>query len=107
MGIALVAELPPIHEADGALRIGRSSVALETVLWAFQAGSTPQDIVDQFPSVTLGQVYDVVGYYLRHRDEMDRYLATQRERYQQTTNDLRREAPANGSRTTTRRPPGQ
>lgn len=93
MAIPILAEAPPIREAGGVLRIGQTGVALETVLWTFQQGSTPEDIVDQFPSLLLADVYNVIAYYLRHRDEIDRYLAAQEERYQEATNDLLREIP--------------
>src|SRR5205814_7488235 len=38
------------------LRVGQTGVTLETLLWTFQQGSTPEDIVDQFPSLTLADV---------------------------------------------------
>jgi hypothetical protein len=67
---------------------------LETVLWAFQEGATPEDIVDQYPSLVLGDVYDVIAYYLRHRDDVDRYLAERQQHYRETIERLRREFPA-------------
>jgi uncharacterized protein (DUF433 family) len=93
VSIQLLAEAPPLREADGALRVGRSGVTLETVLWAFQDGATPEDIVDQFPSLALADVYDVIAYYLRHRDEIDAYLRQQEERYRETAEQLRQQFP--------------
>ena len=103
MTIPILAEAPPIREAGGVLCINQTGVTLETVIWAFQQGSTPEDIVDQFPSLTLADVYDVIAYYLRHRDEIDRYLAVQQERYQKVTNDLLRETPETSLQTRLRR----
>jgi uncharacterized protein (DUF433 family) len=91
--IPILAEAPPIRDTDGVLRVGQTSVTLETVLWSFQQGSTPEDIVDQFPTLTLANVYDVIAYYLRHRDEIDRYLVTQEQHYQEATGKLLREIP--------------
>lgn len=62
MAISIRAEKPPIREGAGVLRIGESGVTLETVTSAFLEGTTPQDIADQFPSVTLAEVYDVIAY---------------------------------------------
>jgi len=94
MSIPLVAEAPPIREADGALRVGRTGVTLETVLWAFQQGATPEDIVDQFPSLVLADVYEVIAYYLRHRGEVDAYLAQRDRQCRETVEQLQREFPA-------------
>ena len=94
MAITLHAETPPIRESGGALRVGGTGVTLETVLWAFQQGATPEDITDQFPSLILAEVYDVIAYYLRHREDLDRYLAQQEEQYLEAAEGLRSEFPA-------------
>ena len=93
MSIRLHAEAPPLREADGALRVGRTGVTLETVLWAFQEGVTPEGVVDQFPSLALADVYDVIAYYLHHRDEIDTYLSQREQDYRETVDTLRREFP--------------
>jgi uncharacterized protein (DUF433 family) len=73
-------EAPPIHEdADGALRVGDSRVLLELVIQAFQDGATAEAIVQRYPTLTLGDTYAVIAYYLRHRADLERYLE-QRER---------------------------
>jgi uncharacterized protein (DUF433 family) len=79
-------DAPPIREdADGALRVGDSRVLLELVLRAFQDGATPETIVQRYHTLALGDVYAVIAYYLRHRDEVEKYLL-QRE---QKANEVR------------------
>ena len=66
---------PPLREdAAGALRVGNSRVLLELVIRAFQDGATPETIVQRYSTLTLPDVYAVIAYYLRHRDEVDEYL---------------------------------
>jgi uncharacterized protein (DUF433 family) len=73
-------DAPPLREdAAGALRVGDSQVLLEIVIRAFQDGATPETIVQRYSTLTLSNVYAVIAYYLRHRDEIDEYLV-QRER---------------------------
>jgi uncharacterized protein (DUF433 family) len=91
--IPILAEAPRIQAVGGALRVGGTSVTLETVLWTYQQGSTPEDIVDQYPTLNLGDVYDVIAYYLRHRQEIDQYLATREQSYRKAVEDLARETP--------------
>lgn len=70
------AEAPRVHEdADGALRVGGSRVLLELVIDAFEDGATPETIVHRYPTLALADAYAVVAYYLRHRGEIDAYLA--------------------------------
>jgi uncharacterized protein (DUF433 family) len=61
-------ERVPIEpDADGMIRVGGTRVTLDTVVAAFDAVATAEEIVQQDPSVTLADVYSVIGYYLRHQ----------------------------------------
>jgi uncharacterized protein (DUF433 family) len=76
VSIAIQVETPPIREDEsGVLRVGRSRLSLETVIHDFQEGASPEAIVQHYPTLSLSDVYGVVAYYLRHRDEVERYLA--------------------------------
>ncbi len=80
MAFVIQSESPPLREDnDGALRVGSSRVLLEMVIHAFQDGATPEAILQSYSTLTLSDVYSVIGYYLRHPDEIDAYLE-QRER---------------------------
>jgi uncharacterized protein (DUF433 family) len=69
-------EAPPLREdASGALRVGGSRVLLELVIEAFQDGATPEAIIQRFSTLALPDVYTVIAYYLRHRSEIEEYLA--------------------------------
>jgi uncharacterized protein (DUF433 family) len=57
------------------LRVGETRVLLELVLRAFQDGATPETIVQRYSTLKLADVYAVIAYYLRHREEVDGYLA--------------------------------
>ncbi|NEP19545.1 MAG: hypothetical protein F6J97_22075, partial [Leptolyngbya sp. SIO4C1] len=35
---------------------------------------TSEEIGEQYPSLELSDIYLVIGYYLRHRDEVNTYL---------------------------------
>ncbi len=67
--------VPLAADADGVFRVGRTRVTLDTVIAAFHDGLTAEEIVTQYPSLHLGDVYLVIGYYLAHRSEVDAYLA--------------------------------
>lgn len=79
MTVAPPQETVPLEtDPDGVVRVGGTRIPLETVISSFDAGATPEVICEDFPSLELGDVYAVVTYALRHRDEVDRYLARRR-----------------------------
>jgi len=82
-----VEPVPLEMDADGVVRVGGTRVTLDTVLAAFQEGATAEEIVQQYPSLHLADVYAVIGYYLRRRQEVEAYL---RER-QQKANEVRQQ----------------
>jgi uncharacterized protein (DUF433 family) len=57
--------------------VSGTRVPLETVVHAFRQGATPEEIVQDFPSLTLAQVYAVLAYYLGNRANVDAYVAQQ------------------------------
>jgi uncharacterized protein (DUF433 family) len=68
-------EVIPLREdSDGTLRIGDTRVILDLVIYGFQTGRTPEDIVQSYTTLTLADVYLVIGYYLRHQVEIDAYI---------------------------------
>jgi hypothetical protein len=75
MPATLAAEpVPLLEDADKVLRVSGTRVPLETVIEAFQAGATPEEIAQDFPVLPLADVYAVITYYLRHRDVVTGYL---------------------------------
>lgn len=70
--------IPLETDADGVMRVGQTRVTLDTVVTAFKDGATAEEIAQQYPTVALADVYYVIGYYLRRRDEVDAYLGKRR-----------------------------
>jgi uncharacterized protein (DUF433 family) len=80
MSLTIVSEAPPLRQdSSGAVRVGDSQVLLEMVIHAYQDGATVEAIIQRYPTTTLADVHAVVSYYLRHRAEVEEYLA-ERER---------------------------
>ena len=75
MDLAAVTEKIPIEtDKDGVIRVGKTRVTLETLVSAFNDGSTAEEIAYQFPVLNLADVYAVITYYLRNRDTVEKYL---------------------------------
>ncbi len=84
------AEIPLATDAHGVVRVGGTRVTLDSVVGAFRAGATPEEIAQQFPTLALADVYQVIAYYLNHSAEVESYLATR----QKEADGLRKEIEA-------------
>ena len=73
---AVVEEIPLARDAQGAYRVGGTRVTLDLVVRAFNRGATAEEIVQKYDCLQLPDVYQVIGYYLRHAKELAEYLET-------------------------------
>jgi len=83
MSLTISDEPVPLEiNEDGVVRVNGTRVTLDTIVAAFNEGATAEEIVYQYPSLNLTDVYMVISYYLRHRSEVEKYL---RQRHQEAT----------------------
>lgn len=69
--------VPLVFPDDGsAIRVTGTRLTLDAIVGAFNRGATAEEIAQEYPAISLPDVYAVIAYYLRHRDEVEGYLAT-------------------------------
>lgn len=85
-----VEQMPLEATTDGVLRIFGTRVTLDTLVAAFKEGATAEEIAQQYPSLRLADIYAAIGYYLRHRSQIEMYLQER----QQQADTTRRESEA-------------
>ena len=61
-------------DETGTIRVGSSRVTLDVLLADHRSGLSPEDIVRELDTLNLADVYGVIAYYHRHKDEVDEYL---------------------------------
>jgi uncharacterized protein (DUF433 family) len=69
--------MPLVVTEHGTIRIKGSRVSLDSIVHHFKLGATAEQIVQSFPSLSLGDVYSSIAYYLTHRQEIEEYLKEQ------------------------------
>lgn len=74
MNTQMVDSIPLSLDAHGVYRVGSSRVTLDLIVNAFHRGATPEEIAQDFPSLQLSEIYQVIGYYLKHGPELSDYL---------------------------------
>jgi uncharacterized protein (DUF433 family) len=67
---------PYIYETEyGTPRITGTRVGLASIVVCHNAGESPEQIVENFPTVTLAQAYGAIAYYLENKQLIDDHLA--------------------------------
>jgi uncharacterized protein (DUF433 family) len=59
------------------MRIGNSRVMLDSIVAGFEQGHSPETLQQQYPTLSLEEVYGAITYYLAHTDEVHAYLKRQ------------------------------
>lgn len=63
-----------VEQRSGGYWVQGTRVSLDSVVYRFLEGLSPESITDCFPDLTLEQVYGAITHYLAHRAEIDTYL---------------------------------
>jgi uncharacterized protein (DUF433 family) len=72
---------PPFRwDEAGGIRIGKTRVTLDSILAAYNNGSTPEEIAVQYSVLNLEEIYSAIAYYLSHPQEINNYLDQRRQK---------------------------
>jgi len=61
----------------GVMRVGQSRVMLDSIVASFEQGYSAETIQQQYPALSLEEVYGAIAWYLAHIDEVSQYLKRQ------------------------------
>jgi uncharacterized protein (DUF433 family) len=70
-----------VRSADicgGHLRINGTRMTVNQLVVCYKQGYSPEEIADQYPHLTLAQVYTALAYYHANREEMETELAAEK-----------------------------
>src|SRR5450432_1779682 len=60
-----------IEQRNGGFYIAGTRVSLDSIVYSFKAGDSPETVRQNFSSLTLEQVYGAITFYLAHEREVD------------------------------------
>jgi len=66
-----------VRDLAGRLTVPGTRICLDVLVADFKRGKTPESVHDAYQTVSLADVYAIFAYYLRHRAEVEAYLAEQ------------------------------
>ena len=61
----------------GRPRIAETRITVENIAIDFNAGLTPEQIIDEKPHLTLAQIYGALAYYFANKDQIDADIAAE------------------------------
>jgi uncharacterized protein (DUF433 family) len=93
-----IERVPIRTDADGVVRVAGTRVTLDTIVAAFDAGATAEEIAQQYSSISLADVYSVITYYLRRKTEVSAYLHGRQEQAATVRREIERRFPPSGIR---------
>jgi uncharacterized protein (DUF433 family) len=83
-----------VRTSEGDWRLTNSRISLDSIVHAYWAGLSPEAIADDYPSLSLEQIHGAIAFYLHHRAEIDVYMKTQVDRWE----DLRQASETSNAR---------
>ncbi len=72
-----IARSEKMHRGEPTIR--GTAITVRTVVERTRLGDSIQEIVEAYPVLTPAQVCDALGYYYDHTDEIEQYIAQNRE----------------------------
>jgi uncharacterized protein (DUF433 family) len=73
-----------IEERSGGFYVADTRVSLDSVVFQFKQGASPETILQNFPALSsLENVYGAITYYLANQLEVDEYLKAQEQKWEE------------------------
>ena len=83
-----------VEKRNGGYYIAGTRVSLDSVVYAFLRGESPEGIAESFPALQLEEIFGALTFYLANRAEVDRYLSEGRREFDKLRQQARQDHPA-------------
>jgi uncharacterized protein (DUF433 family) len=83
-----------VEQRNDGYDVAGTRVSLDSLVYAFLRGESPEGIADAFPSLNLEQIFGALAFYMANRERLDDYLRNGREEFEDLRREARRENPA-------------
>jgi uncharacterized protein (DUF433 family) len=82
-----------VERCEGSYRVSGTRVSLDSIVYEFLRGASPESITQSFPTLTLEEVYGAIAYYLGHQAEIDAYLRQGEQEFENLRQQARQSSP--------------
>jgi uncharacterized protein (DUF433 family) len=87
-----------VEERSGGYYVAGTRVSLDSVVYGFLRGESPEAIAESFPALTLEQVLGALAFYLGNRADIDHYLRDGKEEFERLRERVQQKNPVLYSR---------
>ena len=70
-----------IEQREGVYYVAGTRISLDSIVYAFREGCSPETIREDFEGLTLARVYGAIAFYLNHQADIDTYLLQRKEQW--------------------------
>ena len=82
-----------VEERSGGYFVAGTRVSLDSVVYGFLRGESPEGIAESFPALTLEEVLGSLAFYLANRTQIDEYLYTGQKEFDRLREEARKANP--------------
>jgi uncharacterized protein (DUF433 family) len=82
-----------VEQRNGGYYVAGTRVSLDSVVYAFLKGATPEGIQSSYTALNLEQIFGSLAYYLANRPTIDEYLRQQRIDFDRMRQEARAQRP--------------
>lgn len=94
-----VVTVPLEQNEQGVIRVSGTRVSLDSILHAYyNEGATAEEIVMQFPTCLIENIYTIISWALNNPKFVNEYLDTQKKHRKTLENEIRISYPSNDLR---------
>ena len=83
-----------VEQRNGGYFIRDARVSLDSVVYAFLRGESPEGIAASFPALDLEHIFGALAFYMANREIVDRYLWEGRREFEALRQQARQDNPA-------------
>ena len=83
-----------VERRNGGYYVSGIRVSLDSIVYSFNEGHSPEAIREDFPALKLSQIYGAIAFYLDHKPEIDKYLEDTRREFEGNAIPLEQANPA-------------
>jgi uncharacterized protein (DUF433 family) len=93
MKLASIPTKQYIEQRDEEYWLEGTRISLDSVVYSFLNGESPESIAQNFPLLSLEQVYGAIAFYLANRELVDAYLKKGEAEFQGLQQSCRERSP--------------
>jgi uncharacterized protein (DUF433 family) len=82
-----------VEQRNGGYYVAGTRVSLDSVVYAFRRGESPERIAYEFEALTLGQIEGAIAFFLANREMVDAYLVRQKQDFERMREEAHAQDP--------------